>query len=75
MENLLRYHIATTEKQLDALKAELSAIDQKIDNLHEFKTRTVVTARYVSLIVSAVSGFVTLISTTLLSYFLQRSHQ
>ena len=74
MENLLRYHISTTEKQLDALKAELNAIEQKIDNLNEFKTKTVVTARYVSFIVSSLSGLITLIVTTLISYFIQKGN-
>lgn len=74
MENLLRYHIATTEKQLDALRAELNAIEMKIDNLNEFKTKTVVTARYVSFIVSSLSGLITLIVTTLISYFIQKGN-
>lgn len=74
MEDLLRYHITTTEKQLDALKLELSAIDEKIDNLHEFRTKSIVTARYISLIVSAISGFVTMLITATLSYIIQRSN-
>lgn len=76
VENLLRYHIATTEKQLEALKKELDAIDEKIDKLHEFRTRTIVTARYISLIVSAISGFATMILTATISYLIQKgNHQ
>lgn len=72
MEDLLRYHIKTTEKQLDILKAELTLIETKIDNLHEFKTKSIVTARYISLIVSAIAGFCTMILTTAISYFIQK---
>lgn len=74
MENLLRYHIATTEKQLDALRAELNAIEMKIDNLNEFKTKTVVTARYVSLVVSAVAGFCTMVISAIVSYLIQKGN-
>ena len=74
MKELLEYHIQNTERQLGLLQLELKEINQKIESLHEFKTRSIVTARWVSLIVSAASGLCTMVATALISFFIQRNH-
>jgi hypothetical protein len=47
----------------------LARIENKIDTLMEFKITSIVTARYVSLLVSGICGLLTMIVTTLLHYY------
>ena len=48
----------------------LARIEDKIDSLTEFKIASIVTTRYVAMMVSSVCGFVTLLVTTAIHYFI-----
>ncbi len=72
MQQLLAYHITLTEKQLDELRRDVKLLAEKIDTLNDFKIRSALTARHVSLIVSAASGFATMLITAAVSYLLQK---
>lgn len=74
MEKLLSYHISSTEKRLDKLHDDIRLLSEKIDTLNDFKTKSMVTARHISLLVSAISGLATMICTALISYYLQKEH-
>lgn len=71
-ERLLAYHIEQTGDKFAEVRDELKTLNEKIDALHEFKITLLVNTRWVSLIVSAVCGLVTMIATTALSYFVQK---
>lgn len=73
MERLLQHHINETGKRFDDLGDRLEKIDSKLSELQEFKVKMVVDARWVSLLVSAVCGFATMIATTVLEYFIYKS--
>ncbi len=72
MEQLLKHHIHDTERRFDAVDNSLDHIFGKLDDLHHFKVEMLVSARWVSLLVSVVTGFVTMVVTTALSYYLQK---
>lgn len=66
--DLLEHHIEETRRQLDDVKAELKNIRDRLDDLHRFKADLIASSRTVSLIVSAVCGFITLIATTVATF-------
>lgn len=52
-----------TRERFAAIESRLEKIETKIDNFSEFKASMIVSTRFVSLVVSAVCGLVTLIAT------------
>lgn len=62
MEELLRYFIQET-------KEKLVSIEDKLEDLQKFKIEMMSSARFTSLVVSSVCGFITLISSLLLVYY------
>lgn len=71
-EALLSYHIEQTGKKFDEVRDELKSLIEKVDALQEFKVSIIINARWVSLVVSAICGFVTLVATTALSFIVQK---
>jgi len=72
MEKLLQLHAAHTKERLDDLHEDLRQVKEKLDALQNFKIETIVSARWVSFMVSTVCGFVTMIATAILTYFIER---
>lgn len=71
MDNVLKYHIENTNKQFDEIKESLHEIHDRIDDVQKFKAEMLISSRIVSVIISAVCGFLTMIATTILSYYVQ----
>ena len=72
MENLLLHHINATEKQFDELKEQLEKIQIKLDALYDFKITTMISARWVSLLISAACGILTLAATLTFEYIMRK---
>jgi hypothetical protein len=72
MEQLLKLHAEHTKERLDNLHDDLREVKDKLDALQNFKIETIVSARWVSFMVSTVCGFVTMIGTAVLTYFIER---
>lgn len=53
---------------LDQIHERLSRIEEKIDLMQEFKAATIVSARFTSFVVSGILGFVSLVSSSVLTY-------
>ena len=68
MEQLLAHHIRETERRFDEVMSKIDAISQKIETLNEFKMETIISARWVSLIISASCGLLTLVASSAVSY-------
>jgi len=68
---LLQYHIDNTNKQFDEVKDKLHEINQRLDDVQKFKVEMLVSSRWISLVVSSVCGFFTLVATSILSYYVQ----
>ncbi len=73
MENLLEHHIAETRQRFKELRSDFKIIEYKIDELHDFKIQTIMSAKMTSMIISAVCGFVTLVATCTVEYFLKKN--
>lgn len=73
MENLLEHHILETRERFSELRDDIKNIEEKIDGLHDFKIETIVSARWVSLIVSAVCGLLTMIASGVVKYFIDKN--
>lgn len=53
---------------LESLEERLKRIEEKLDAIQEFKASTIATARLTSLIVSGILGFVSMVSSGILTY-------
>lgn len=60
------------ELHLKQLYLRLSRIEQKIDQLQEFKVTSLATVRIASMVVSGICGLLTMIATSALNYFLNK---
>ena len=60
------------ELHLKQLYLRLSRIEQKIDQLQEFKVTSLATVRIASMVVSGICGLITMIATSALNYFLNK---
>ena len=58
---------------LEKLYERLHRIEEKIDKLQEFKVTSLATVRLASLVVSSLCGFVTMIITSLVNYFINKN--
>lgn len=67
MQDLFKLYTEYTDKRFDDIKEDLHDLGAKIDDLREFKVEMVATSRLVSFIISAVSGLITLIISTIVS--------
>ena len=70
METLLRHHIDSTEKRFDKLDERLKDLHKEVLDLRYFKTESKATAKSVSLLVSGLTGLLTLIVSALINAFL-----
>lgn len=59
-----------TYAYLEQLQGRLMRIEDKIDTLQEFKFSTVVAARFTAIMVSSILGFVSLVSSGVLTYLI-----
>lgn len=67
MDKLLEHHIRDTERRFDEVREDLGGISKKLTDVQEFKVQMIINARWVSLVVSAVCGLVTMAVTTFVS--------
>ncbi len=59
---LLQYFMGETNKRFDS-------IDEKLDDIHQFKVSLIAQSRLTALIVSGLCGFITLLATVALAWF------
>jgi hypothetical protein len=71
-QKLLRYFMEQTEKRFDKVDSGFAAIHTRLDGLNEFKIKTIVSTRWVSGIISAAFGLVTLSVSVGTSVYLSR---
>ena len=74
MEDVLQYHINETNQNFRDIRNDLKSINEKLDAVNEFKISTVITARWVSLIISSVCGLITLVATGVVDYFIRKGN-
>lgn len=53
---------------LEQVQERLTRMEEKLDDLQSFKSSTIVTARFTSFLVSSVLGFVSLVSSGIVTY-------
>lgn len=68
MEELLKHHIRETERRFEELKDSIELLDAKVSELSAFKIETIFAARWASLLIGSVCGFLSMIATGLVSY-------
>jgi len=73
MEELLKRHIAETDRRFDEVIEVLKQLNGEVSNLRDFKTSMVVSSRGIALLVSSICGFLTMIATSLVSYLIQKN--
>lgn len=61
------------ELHLEQLYERLNRIEEKIDKLQEFKITSLATVRLASLVVSSVCGLLTMIITSVVNYFVNKT--
>lgn len=61
------------ELHLEQLYERLSRIENKIDQLQDFKTTTLATTKLASALVSGLIGFVSMVITTVINFFLNKN--
>lgn len=67
MENLLKMYQEYSDKKFDEIREDIQEIRQRMDEIHEFKVKSIATSRTVSMIISAICGLVTLLVTSFLT--------
>lgn len=63
------------EIHLEQLYERLKRIEEKIDNLQDFKTTTIATTKLASMLISGVAGFITMVVTSVLNYLISKGNQ
>ena len=63
------------EIHLEQLYERLKRIEDKIDNLQDFKTTTIATTKLASMLISGVAGFITMVVTSVLNYLISKGNQ
>jgi len=61
------------ELHLEQLYDRLNRIENKIDQLQEFKITSLATVRFASLVVSGLCGLVTMVVTSFVNYILNKN--
>jgi tetrahydromethanopterin S-methyltransferase subunit G len=64
---LLTMYREYNDKRFDEVRKDLQEIQEKLNEIHDFKVQMIANSRLVSMVVSAVCGLVTLIITTIVS--------
>ena len=67
MEELLKMYREYNDKRFDEVRDDIKDIASRIEDLREFKIQQIAAARTVSMIISSVCGFITLIVSSLLT--------
>ena len=63
------------EIHLEQLYERLKRIEDKIDNLQDFKTTTIATTKLASMLISGVAGFITMVVTSVVNYLINKGNQ
>lgn len=63
------------EIHLEQLYERLKRIEEKIDQLQDFKTTTIATTKLASMLISGVAGFITMVVTSVLNYLISKGNQ
>jgi hypothetical protein len=74
-EKLLRYFIDQTDKRFDQLGEQIQGLHSRLDNLNEFKVKMIVSSRWISGLISASFGLITLSASMGLSIYLSRQER
>jgi len=69
MDLMLKHHIESTEKKFDSISEDIKELSLKVDDLREFKTKLIISSRFFAFVVSAICGLVTLIASTVVTYY------
>lgn len=63
------------EIHLEQLYERLKRIEDKIDNLQDFKTTTIATTKLASMLISGAAGFITMVVTSVVNYLINKGNQ
>lgn len=63
------------EIHLEQLYERLKRIEDKIDQLQDFKATTIATTKLASMLISGAAGFVTMVVTSVLNYLINKGNQ
>ena len=78
IKELLRFHVDESRKRHDELKKDLKEdiqrLSEKMDGFAEFKTRTLVNARWVSIIVSTAFGIASVAVSAIVNAYIRSGH-
>lgn len=74
MDKLIDYFIEETNKKFDDVKDRVDSIHKRLDDIEKFKVEMMVSSRWVSLLVSAACGLITLTASSVVSIIVQGCH-
>lgn len=63
------------EIHLEQLYERLKRIEDKIDQLQDFKATTIATTKLASMLISGAAGFLTMVVTSVLNYLINKGNQ
>jgi len=63
------------EIHLEQLYERLKRIEDKIDQLQDFKATTIATTKLASMLISGAAGLVTMVVTSVLNYLINKGNQ
>lgn len=69
-ERLLEYFKEDTNRRFDEMKDQLSSINASLDDLKAFRISLIAQSRLTAFIISAVCGFVTLVATLAVTFYI-----
>lgn len=70
MKTLLEHHIRETNRRFDKMERQQERVIEALGDMNEFKTKLIVSSRWVSLIVSSVLGLATMVGTGFVNYLI-----
>ena len=72
MEELLKHHIHETERRFNEVMWQFDSVQDKLASLNEFKTQALMSARWVSILISAFCGVFTFVATVAATHYMGR---
>jgi hypothetical protein len=69
MKDLLEHHILETREKFSDIKGDLKDIKERLDDIAVFKLQSIATTRLISLIVSGLTGLLTIGSSLALVWY------
>lgn len=68
MEQLIKYFIEQSNRTISEIRSEMHAMNEKLLDLQKFKAEMMISSKWVSFIVSGVTGVIMLLISVALNY-------